>query len=85
MTPLFIILMQIHVHTISGRKHSLDVEGNQTILSVKQQLEAREGISVVQQKLLFRGQNVPDNETIENCHISPGDVLHMALSLRAGK
>ena len=77
--------MLIQVHTVSGRKHQIDVEPNMTIAAIKEELQQREGISVAQQRLLFRGQNLLDATTIEVAHISPGDVLHMVLALRAGK
>lgn len=76
--------MLINVHTVSGRKHQIDVEPNMTIGSIKEELQQREGISVQQQRLLFRGQNLNDTTTIETAGIQAGDVLHMVLSLRAG-
>lgn len=76
--------MLIQVHTVSGRKHQIDVEPNMTIGAIKEELQQREGISAQQQRLLFRGQNLNDQATIETAHIQAGDVLHMVLALRAG-
>ena len=76
--------MLIQVHTVSGRKHQIDVEPNMTIAAIKEELQQREGISVQQQRLLFRGQNLNDQTTIETAHIQAGEVLHMVLALRAG-
>jgi hypothetical protein len=76
--------MIIHVQTVSGKKHQLDVEPNSTIQSVKEELQQREGISVVQQRILFHGQALNDATTIEVAKISPGSVIHMVLALRAG-
>ena len=77
--------MLIQVHTASGRKHQIDVEPNMTIGAIKEELMQREGISVQQQRLLFRGQNLNDSTTIEIAKINAGEVLHMVLALRAGK
>ena len=77
--------MLIQVHTASGRKHQIDVEPNMTIGAIKEELMQREGISVEQQRLLFRGQNLNDSTTIEIAKINAGEVLHMVLALRAGK
>ena len=77
--------MLIQVHTVSGRKHQIDVEPNMTIGAIKEELMQREGISVQQQRLLFRGQNLNDSTTIEIANINAGEVLHMVLALRAGK
>ncbi|EAX86903.1 Ubiquitin family protein [Trichomonas vaginalis G3] len=76
--------MLIYVHTVSGRKHQLEVEPSITIAAIKEELLQREGISIEQQRLLFRGQNLTDNQTVETAHISAGEVLHMVLALRAG-
>ena len=76
--------MLIYVHTVSGRKHQLEVEPSITIGAIKEELQQREGISTQQQRLLFRGQNLNDNQTVETARISAGEVLHMVLSLRAG-
>jgi hypothetical protein len=76
--------MQIQIQTVSGRKHTIDVEANWTILTIKEELQQREGISPQQQRLLYHGQNLPDTTTIEVAHIQAGDVLHMVLALRAG-
>ena len=77
--------MLIQVQTVSGRKHQIDVEPNMTIGAIKEELMQREGISVQQQRLLFRGQNLNDSTTIEIAKINAGEVLHMVLALTAGK
>ena len=76
--------MLIHIQSVAGRKHTIDVEPTSTILSIKQELQPKEGISVTQQRLLFNGQNLNDQATIESSKISAGDVIHMVLSLVAG-
>jgi hypothetical protein len=76
--------MQIQVHTLSGRKHTLYVEGNWTIVAIKEELQQLEGIFVQQQRLLYHGQNLDDQTTIEVARIQAGDVLHMVTALRAG-
>jgi len=76
--------MLIYVNTVSGRKHQLEVEPTMTILAIKEELQQREGISTPQQRLLFRGQNLSDSQTVETAKIGAGEVLHMVLALRAG-
>jgi hypothetical protein len=51
-----------------------------TIGAIKDELQQREGIAVVQQRLLFRGQNLNDQTTIEAARIGAGEVLHMVLA-----
>lgn len=76
--------MLIYIHTISGRKHQLEVEPSMTVLSIKEELFQKEGISVVQQKIIFRGVTLGDTQTVETAHIQAGEVLHMVTSLRSG-
>ena len=76
--------MRIQVHTVSGRKHHLDVEPNMTIGLVKEEIQQREGIDVSQQRLLLRGENLSNESTIEMASINEGAVMHMVLALRAG-
>jgi hypothetical protein len=76
--------MIIQIQTVSGKKHQLDVEPNSTIYTLKEELQQREGIATVQQRILFRGSPLTDQTTIEVAKITAGSVLHMVLALRAG-
>jgi hypothetical protein len=76
--------MFIQIQTVSGKKHQLEVEPNSTILSIKEELQQREGISVAQQRILFRGQALNDQTSIEVAKINDGTIIHMVLALRAG-
>ena len=76
--------MRIVIQTISGTKRTIDVEKSTTILSIKQQLYALEGLQAEQQRILYQGQVIPDTQTIESIGLEEGSVIHMVSALRAG-
>jgi hypothetical protein len=79
-----LLRMQIQVHTVSGRKHTIDVEGNWTVSAIKEGLQQLEGIPVQQQRMLYHGQNLTDQTTIEVARVQACEVLHMIIALPAG-
>jgi ubiquitin-like protein Nedd8 len=77
--------MQIYIKTLTGRKIQLNFEGTNTIESVKQTLEEKEGIRVPQIRLIFNGRQLDDQKTLDEYNIPSGGTIHMILALRGGK
>ncbi len=77
--------MLIKVKTVTNRDLEITtVEGNNTVAQLKEAIEALEGIQVSQQKLIYNGKPLADEQTIEACNIAAGNTVHMVLALRAG-
>ncbi|KAA6383599.1 MAG: putative ubiquitin 2 [Streblomastix strix] len=55
----------------------IDVEQDDTILSVKLQIQEKQGISVYQQRLVYAGEELDDDRTIQDCHIARESLMHM--------
>ena len=44
----------------------------------------RINIDASQIRIVFKGKQLNDEMTVENCNIDPGDKLHMILNLQGG-
>lgn len=57
-----IVRIKVNVHlifqTVSGRDLEIDVDPKDKIAKVKEKIEAKEGISPVQQKLIYGGKQL---------------------------
>lgn len=78
--------MQIFVKTLTGPVHSVVCTADDTIMSVKEQLEKKyeEGMPPNQQRLVYAGKNLDDDRTLADYNIVHNTTLHIVLRLRGG-
>lgn len=75
-------IIQIFIRTLNGKTISLDVKITDTVLATKDKIQAKEGVPVEQQRLLFAGKQLRDDSKLEDCKVEQGVTLQ--LMLRAG-
>ena len=67
--------MQIHVRNLEGKVISIDVQKDETIISIKKKL-----LGVVEnQRIIFGGKQLEDNSTLADANVQPNQTLHLVM------
>ncbi|GMH46132.1 hypothetical protein BSKO_14096 [Bryopsis sp. KO-2023] len=79
--------MHVHVHvkTIAGRTHEVSCDEGTTIEELKNDLEAVTGYSPHQQRLMFAGEHLTeDDKCLADYKIQNGSTIHLVFRLSGG-
>lgn len=72
------------VNTLDGKTIYVDVRPSDTILTVKQLIQDKEGLPPEQVRLIYAGQALEIGQTLASYKIPHEVVIHLVLSVRAG-
>jgi ubiquitin len=74
----------IYLKALTGKTVTLTVTPSDSILTVKDKIQAKEGIPTDQQRLIFCGKHLEDLRTVSEYGISLEATIHMVLRLKGG-
>lgn len=76
--------MQIFVKTLSGRTITVETDANDSIEELKRKIEAKEGIPARDQRIIYAGKSLDEQNTVGDYSIQNGSNLYLVLRLRGG-
>merc|ERR1712196_161343 len=69
---------------LTGKTTALDVDGHDTVWSVKKKIWTKEKVRPEYQRLIFAGRQLDDHLTLaDDCNVCDGSMLHVVLRLDA--
>lgn len=76
--------MQIFVKTITGKYLIIEVNETDSIEEVKSKIEFKEGTPTNEQRLIFAGKQLCNNNMVYDYSIQRNSTLYLVLSLKGG-
>lgn len=77
--------MNLKVLTLTGGEHELDIEPEDKVARIKEKLEEIEGVPPSQQRLIYQGKKLRDDDTVAKSKIHGGATIHLVVALRGGE
>lgn len=74
-------MMQIFIKKLDGKVLPLRVKSSDTIYSVKEKIFNKEKYAIIDQRLIFSGNQLPDDQTIANCNIEEKSAIFLVFRL----
>jgi ubiquitin C len=78
-------LIEINVKTQTGKHFTLEVSETERIEDVKRLIQDKKGIPTDQQRLIFAGRQLENDQTLQSYSICQDSTLHLILPLSLGE
>jgi len=75
---------QVFIKTLTGKTITMDLEDSDSISTIKQKIQDKEGIPADQQRLVFNGKQLEDDKTVGDYNIQAEANIHLVLRLKGG-
>lgn len=69
--------MLVFAKTLSGRSTSLEVQHTDTVYQVKRKIWEKEGVHPSEQRIIFQGVELEDNQVLSDLNIKDETVLYL--------
>ena len=76
--------MQIFVKTLTGRTITVIVNPTDTVRNVKEKIKDKDAVPVNEQRLLYAGKELKDEDTLTDYNIQMESTIHLVLRLPGG-
>lgn len=78
-------LPQIFVVYIDGKSRTIEIALSDKVYDLKVKLHAKLGIPVDQQRIIFQGKQLEDDDILSDCKVKCESLLHLVPRVRGGK
>ena len=75
---------QVFIKALTGDTISVDYRADLKISELKNIINSQNNVPVVQQRLIFNGKQLDDNNTLDDYGIMPTNVIHLVLRVQGG-
>lgn len=72
--------MKIKVKTAAGKEIEIEIDPMDTINKIKERVKEKESIPPMQQRLIYTGKLLADDQTAKHYNIEDGSSIHLALA-----
>jgi len=74
--------MQIFIKIITDKTITIDIESTSSIEEMKDKIFEKTGVCKSQQRLIYKGIHLEDNQKLQDYKIERYDIIHQGLRLR---
>jgi ubiquitin C len=74
----------IFIKNLNGKSIVINIDANETVESLKQKVQDKEGVSPNQQRIIYAGKQLENGRILSDYNIQKEATLHLVLRLTGG-